>query len=250
MKRWGKRNRMNAMWSLSPRIQRRWIVLALLIIVPLFIFAFIDQQIREPFMQLAKLRVKQIAMDAMNESITMQIDRIESEPLVQFQRNAAGNITDYVVHPAAQLRLRTELIAAMKQHLHQVGRIVESVPLGQLWGSTLLTAFGPQIPIEFEPHGAVQVAYETRTRTAGINMVVVELYMRVDTDLTIIVPFDRKPVHVRTEVPVNYMLIVGDVPTYYYNSSGEPIGPNAYEAPFLSTPLKNGNGSNDQSTSP
>ncbi|MNP56458.1 Sporulation protein YunB [compost metagenome] len=72
-------------------------------------------------------------------------------------------------------------------------------------------------------------------------MILVEVYLRVKTELAVVVPFDMEPQSVETEIPVSYLLVVGDVPMYYYDSKGNPVGDKA-NAPNISIPaLPNNN---------
>ncbi len=56
----------------------------------------------------------------------------------------------------------------------------------------------------------------------GINMVLVEVYIRVIEEVAIVIPFDLEPEVVETEIPISYLLVVGDVPMYYYDGKGQP----------------------------
>ena len=55
-------------------------------------------------------------------------------------------------------------------------------------------------------------------------MILVEVYIRITAEMAIIIPFDTKPETVVTEIPISYLLVVGDVPMYYYDNKGNPSG--------------------------
>ncbi len=65
---------------------------------------------------------------------------------------------------------------------------------------------------------------QTRETDAGINMLLVEVYMKIHAEVMIYIPFDTKPEVLTTEFRLSYMLIVGDVPMYYFNHKGQPAG--------------------------
>ncbi|GJM72137.1 hypothetical protein HMSSN036_43530 [Paenibacillus macerans] len=60
--------------------------------------------------------------------------------------------------------------------------------------------------------------------------------MRVKTELAVVVPFDMQSQVVETEIPVSYLLVVGDVPMYYYDSKGNPVGESQANAPNIALP--------------
>jgi len=73
-------------------------------------------------------------------------------------------------------------------------------------------------------------------------MILVEVYIRIIAEVTIIIPFDTEPEIVETDIPISYLLVVGDVPMYYYDNTGKPVGESAAEAPNISVPLGQGSG--------
>lgn len=79
------------------------------------------------------------------------------------------------------------------------------------------------VPIRLVPAGAVKVDLNTRQKDAGINMLLVEVYIRIIAEVTIIIPFDTDSEIVETEVPISYLLVVGDVPMYYFDNKGKPL---------------------------
>src|SRR5690606_4157970 len=90
--------------------------------------------------------------------------------------------------------------------LDELTRIPEHIPLGQAFDSAIVASFGPDVPIRFVPEGAAIVELRTREHNAGINMLLVEVYMRITVEVTIIIPFDTEPEIVQTEVPISYLL--------------------------------------------
>jgi hypothetical protein len=105
--------------------------------------------------------------------------------------------------------------------------------------SAIIASFGPKIPIKFTPIGAVKVDLSTRQQDAGINMILVEVYIRITAEVAIIIPFDSKPEVVETEIPISYVLVVGDVPMYYYDSKGNPSGKTSSAPPSIAIPQIN-----------
>lgn len=73
-------------------------------------------------------------------------------------------------------------------------------------------------------------------------MILVEVYIRIIAEVTIIIPFDTEPELVETDIPISYLLVVGDVPMYYYDNTGKPVGESAAQAPNISVPLGEGAG--------
>jgi sporulation protein YunB len=194
-------------------------------------------------MHLAKIRVKQIATEAINEAITSQVTLGQDfDQLVNWKMDTSGKVSGFMLNYAEHMKITSNTFKVVQDTLNNVHQLSEHIPVGMALGSPLLASFGPGVPVRIEPQGAAKVELSTRQRDAGINMILVEVYIHVSVDVAVVIPFDMEHEMVDTEIPISYLLVVGDVPMYYYNSKGQPVGGNGEEAPNISIPL--GVGSN------
>lgn len=222
------------------RLRKRTIILVLL---GLFITsgaltaAYIDRHLGPPLMNVAQLRVKQIATQAINKAISEQVaSKSDFEQLVEWKTNNSGKVSGFMLNYAEHMRITSQTISTVQKTLDDVGSIPEHIPIGQAFGSTFIASYGPRVPVHFEPIGTVKVDLNTRQQDAGINMILVEVYIRIEAEVSIIIPFDTKPQQVITEIPISYLLVVGDVPMYYYDNKGQPVGQSAAQAPNIALP--------------
>lgn len=224
-----------------PRNRRKiWLFISIFILF-LFVlfFQYIERNMKEPIMHLAQIRVKQIATQSINDAITAQVaNQAGVDDLIDWKTDQAGKTTGFMLNYSAHMRITSDTIKTVRNTLDQVSKLSEHIPLGQALGSPIIASFGPKIPIKIEPKGEVKVDLDTRRQDVGINNVLVEVFLRVKTELSIVVPFDMGPQSVETEIPISYLLVVGDVPTYYYDNKGNPMGENGSNAPTISLPAQ------------
>ncbi|MDQ6420305.1 sporulation protein YunB [Paenibacillus sp. LHD-117] len=229
-----------------PRMRKRTLLLWMLVFMMLFTipsFIFIERNLRPPLMNIAKIRVKQVATQAINKAITDQVARkSEADKLIDWKMNANGKISGFMLNYAEHISITSETVQTVQAALSEIKDIPEHIPIGHAVGSAIISSFGPTVPVKFEPVGAAKVELSTRERNAGINMVLIEVYIKVVAEVSIIIPFDSEPELVDTEIPISYLLVVGDVPMYYYDSTGKPVGESAQQAPNISVPLEQGSG--------
>ncbi|WP_214628503.1 sporulation protein YunB [Paenibacillus agaridevorans] len=229
-----------------PRLRKRMILLWLLLFMIVFSipsFVFIERNLRPPLMNIAKVRVKQVATQAINKAITDQVaHKSEADKLIDWKMNADGKVSGFMLNYAEHISITSETVQTVQAALSEIKHIPEHIPIGHALGSAIISSFGPTVPVKFEPVGATKVELNTRERGAGINMVLVEVYIRVVAEVSIIIPFDTEPEVVETEIPISYLLVVGDVPMYYYDGTGKPVGESAAQAPNISVPLQQGAG--------
>lgn len=241
----GFRSRRRRGWTSRARrpLSRRkiWFIALIIFFVAVFQFInYVERHMREPIMHLAKIRVKQIATESINEAITSQVaNEQQVGNLIDWKTDDVGKITGFMLNYSAHMRITSDTIQTVRTTLDEVSRLSEHIPLGQALGSPILASFGPGIPIKIEPKGDVKVDLNTRRQDAGINNILVEVYLRVRTELAVVVPFDMEPQSVETEIPVSYLLVVGDVPMYYYDSKGNPVGDQG-GAPSIALPSASG----------
>lgn len=222
------------------RVSRRKLWLIISAVFVLFIFQFIgyvERNMKEPIKHLANIRVKQIATKSISDAIMAQVaNQTDITNLIDWKEDSSGKINGFMLNYSAHMRITSDTIKTVRQTLQNVSKLSEHIPLGQALGSPLLASFGPNIPIKIEPQGDVKVDINTRRQDAGINMILVEVYLRVKTELAVVVPFDMGAESVETEIPISYLLVVGDVPMYYYDNKGNPVGNNGSGAPTISLP--------------
>jgi len=244
MPRWGRRG-WRSHRHRTGNFSRRKLAFILILVFIFFIvqaFVFIERNLREPLMHVALMRVKQVATQAINKSITEQVahQTDASEKLIDWKTNASGKITAFMLNYGEHMKITSQTIETVQSTLSELGSIPEHIPIGQAFGSAVIASFGPRVPVKFEPLGAAKVDLNTRQKDAGINMILVEVYMRIVAEVSIIIPFDTRPELVETEIPISYLLVVGDVPMYYYDNKGNPVGDTAPGAPNISLPMEPG----------
>ncbi|WP_238327608.1 sporulation protein YunB [Paenibacillus gorillae] len=231
----------------SPRSRKKryWVLFALLVLLlgTIQSFVYIEKHLRPPLMKVAEIRIKQVATQAINKATTEEVvSNSDFEKLIDWKMNSAGKVSGFMLNYAEHTKIRAQTIDTVQSTLSDLKEIPERIPIGNALGSAIISSYGPRVPVKFEPVGAVKVDLNTRQKNAGINMILIEVYIHIVTEVAIIVPFETEPQLVETEIPISYLLVVGDVPMYYYDNKGNPLGDSAAQAPNISVPLTNGEG--------
>jgi sporulation protein YunB len=200
-------------------------------------FIYIEKNLKPPLASLAKIRIKQMATQSINSAISDRIaQNTNFEKLIDWRTDKNGKTTGFMLNYSEHMKITADTIKTVQNQLNTLQSFPEHIPLGQALKSPILASFGPNIPIKFVPAGAVKVDLSTRYQNAGINMLLVEVYLRIIAEVTIIIPMDTIPEVVETELPISYALVVGDVPTYYFDGKGNPLNTNPPLPSGLSLP--------------
>lgn len=218
--------------------KHKWIIAILLIAFLLLQgVMFLDRELRGPLMFLAKIRITQMATEAINTAITSEVAQsVDSDKLLEWKMNDAGKVTGLVLDYKEQMRITSATIEVVNRVLKEKEDIPEHIPIGHALNSPFISSIGPSVSVKFHPATAVKVDVLTKSTEAGINNLLVEVYVRIRTDIAVVIPFDQDPQQLETEIPLSYVMVVGDVPTYYYDNHGNPVGNSAPQAPVISLP--------------
>lgn len=219
--------------------KRRAFFIAMLIfsLFSLQSFIYIEKNLRPPIMHVAKLRIKQVVTQSVNAALTERISQGKSfDKIIDWQLDKNGKINGFMLNYVEHMKITSETVNTVQTLLSELGDIPEHVPVGQAFNSAIIASFGPKVPVKFTPIGVVKVDLSTRQQNAGINMILVEVYMKVTAEVSIVIPFDSQPEVVETEIPISYVLVVGDVPMYYYDSKGNPSGKTSAAPPSIAIP--------------
>lgn len=99
---------------------------------------------------------------------------------------------------------------------------VVEIPIGQATGNSVLANLGPKVPINLELIGSVQTDIIEEREEVGINGVLITLYVLVEADVQIVIPFSTELKNVSTKIMIDKHLVMGDVPDFYGGGSNSP----------------------------
>ncbi|TJY39829.1 sporulation protein YunB [Cohnella pontilimi] len=219
--------------------RKQWAILLLLLLLFAIVqsFVFFDKEIKGPLLFLAKVRIKQMATEAINTAITQEIAQTaDADKMISWKLDSQGKVTGFLIDYREQMKLTSRTIQTVERVLKEKEEVPEHIPIGHAMNSPLLSAFGPRVSVSFHPASAVRAEVGTRQTQSGINMLLVEVFIKIRTEIAVVIPFDQDPDTLETEIPLSYALVVGNVPMYYYDNQGNAVGSKAPQAPAISLP--------------
>lgn len=242
-----------------------------LIFISFFIFILtmiasiliVNEGIKPVLLDYAKVRVEQIANQAMGIAVSKKISEdLEAGDLIQVQYDDDGKVENYIFNAVVEnrvqrnvqyrvenflkllekgerpesgvpLEVELDLEPSEQELLNDVrekGLLVE-VPLGQALGVPLLANLGPKVPVNMEVIGSVGTEITSEIVQTGINGAYIHVNVHIEVEMMVVIPFASEPYRVVQDIPVTKVFHPGDVPNYYHEG-GEgsdlsiPIDPN------------------------
>ncbi|BAH45800.1 conserved hypothetical protein [Brevibacillus brevis NBRC 100599] len=216
----------------NPLSRTRAFLIALVIFFVLTIqtLVFLQNRLEPTLIILATKKAEQLAKEAITDAVTKRISQqgVDFNQIVKIEKNNKGQIQAYQFNFKEYARIVGETTARVQNKLQEFEqeKVDRTIPLGLATGNSFLASMGPNLPVTFVPIGSVKTKLETELKEAGINMVLATVYIFVEVDLRIVIPFATEEQTVTTKIPITHSLIIGDVPTYLYNNSeGKPDVP-------------------------
>ncbi|HET7521680.1 MAG TPA: sporulation protein YunB [Bacillales bacterium] len=202
----------------------------------------INQGLKPTLMTFAKMKTESIAQRAITYAVGRQIE--EASENVQFiykEKDENGNVELVTIDMSEVNQFITQTTERVQNFLTQLekgkleeflsshgvevvsgqyGPAIMTIPLGQATNNALLANLGPEVPVRFRVVGNVNTNPKERIVSAGINFVHYRLYVHVEVEVSVIIPFAAEPEIVESDIPIANTLVKGDVP-YYYSEGGE-----------------------------
>lgn len=213
------------------------IILILLTLISVQGFLFVEKNLEPALKEIAKTYVKQIATLTITDAISKKIseEMTEENQIAIIKEDSDGRITLISFDHARMASIITQVTDRANRQLMELSREPIKIPIGQALNSNILAQYGPNVPISLVPMGAAKADIEIRLKEAGINVVSIEAILIIEAGVRIVIPFSSEEALVRTEFPIDNLILPGDVPQYYFKGSDGSTVP----IPNISVP--NGN---------
>ncbi|MFP4017147.1 MAG: sporulation protein YunB, partial [Halanaerobiales bacterium] len=180
-----------------------WRVVITFIILLLIIFYCVHRSITPAFFNLAEVKVKNIANQAINQAVAKEVENIDYQDIIKYVYNEQGEVVLMQPDIKSINTFTTSMSLAIQQELEKVSREVVKIPLTRILGVDILAGYGPDLDMQIVPAGfTVPPEVNDSFSAAGINQTRHKIYLMVAVDFKMIVPFSSKNVEVIAEVPV------------------------------------------------
>ena len=235
---------------ISPPGQRILMLTIIIFIISIFAsIIIIDRGIKPVLMDIAKEKTNEFATRAINSAVRFA-EEYDFTDVANITYDNDGNIVVYRLNQSAISEINRNATDRVEEFFQRVNRgdpldfdhtsgegyeypegaeeriikdptLVE-IPLGQVTGNTVLANLGPRIPINLEIIGTVRTNVVREEEEFGINGTWISFYLKVETDVQVIIPFSSEVTTVSTEIYIDGGALMGDVPDFYGGDSSGP----------------------------
>lgn len=201
--------------------EKRRLIKIVCIIVIGFTFAYFVLQSIKPIMeQQCKNMAKSIATKISNNEATEVMKKYTYDDLLIITKDENGNIKMVGTNVITVNEIISDIPVHMQEALEKSENNSFSIRLGSFLGSNLFAGRGPNVNIKMEVAGNLDTELKSEFVAAGINQTLHKIYLEIKCNVIILTPFETMEEQIVNQVLLAEGLIVGEVPSSYYNLEG------------------------------
>lgn len=204
-------------------IEKKIIFMLLLFLVMCVVFAvLIDAKASGVLGAMAADKAKNVAMQAINDSVSEVIDSDEEsyKELVDYRYDDEGNIISVNTNINLTNAIEGAILDGVVKRINSASRCPVSIPVGTLIGSDLLVGRGPAITFFISLSGNARSGIENLFESTGINQSRHQIQIRVEADISIILSGRSMSTSVENTIVIGETIIVGQIPESYVRQPG------------------------------
>ena len=194
-------------------------VIAIILIAFTFAY-FIIQAIKPIMRQQCKNMAKSVATKVCNNEATEVMKKYSYDDLLIIKKDDEGNVKMVGTNVITVNEIISDIPIHIQEALEKSENNNFNIRLGSFLGSNLFAGRGPNVNIKMEVIGNLDTDLKSEFTAAGINQTLHKIYLEIKCNVIILTPFETIEEQIMNQVLLAEGLIVGDVPSSYYNLEG------------------------------
>ena len=213
-------NNLNQFFQNNNIINKKLIKTAIIVIIAVFIANRIIATIEPTVNILCIDMAKAIATKVSNEQATIVMEKYKYDDISNVIKDDKGNIKMIQMNVITVNAITSDVALKIQDGLENYNSKEFSIKLGTFTGSKILSGRGPNVPIKMATVGNVETNLVSQFSQSGINQTLHRIYLNVSCNVTVLTPFDSIEQNIVNQVLIAEAVIVGEVPSNYYNLNG------------------------------
>lgn len=155
-----------------------------------------------------------------NNKATEVMANYTYEDFVKINKDSNGNISMLQSNIITINEITSDVAAKIQQELMEDNQSTMRIKLGSLTGIRVLAGLGPEINIQLVTAGSVETKVRSEFESVGINQTIHRIYLEIECYANILTPYRVVEEKITNEVLLIENVVVGLVPSTYYNLEG------------------------------
>ena len=200
--------------------RRKVVEIIVVLIIAFSVVKLVLDAVLPIFNTLCENRAKSIATIISNEQATIVMTEHSYAQLFTIEKDNNGNVVMIKANVVPINEIISDVANKIQEQIDQRGREDVEIALGSFTGFKLLAGRGPGIKIRISSIGNVETDLRSEFTSQGINQTLHRVYLQVKCRVSILTPFNDIEQEITNQVLLAENVIVGNLPSTYYNLEG------------------------------
>jgi len=189
-----------------------------------FIIGVIVKAVAPVFNKLCTEKAKSIATIITNDETTNAIIDYQYSDFIVIHKDEAGNVLMLESNMKNINIVISDVANRIQKSINNTKEEDVNISLGSFTGVRLLAGSGFKVPIRISTVGNVKTDVRSEFKSKGINQTLHRLYLQIETEISILTPFNTINERITNQLILAENIIVGEIPETYYNLEGMTEG--------------------------
>ncbi len=210
------------------------IVLVIVLILTYILVKLFTEKSRNILLEYAKNKSVEISTIVINESIKQAILEEQTSDILKIDKNNSDEIlginfdniktnkilydmNNSMINNIKEIELGSISSAnnKLKNDFFDTKNMIFQIPFNVINEKPILIGIGPKIPFKLEILSSVTNNIVTNVKEYGINNSLIELFLEIEINVQIILPFTSERTTINKKIPISTKIIQGKIPEYY-----------------------------------
>ena len=172
------------------------------------------------FNKLCTEKAKSIATIITNDETTNAIIDYQYSDFIVIHKDEVGNILMLESNMKNINIVISDVANRIQKSINNTNEVRVNLSLGSFTASSFFSGSGFKIPIKISTVGNVKTDIRSEFKSKGINQTLHRLYLQIETQISILTPFNTIQESITNQLILAENIIVGEIPETYYNLEG------------------------------
>ena len=179
------------------------------------------------FETLCKDKAKSVATMITNEETTKIIEKYNYDTFFTIQKDEKGSIQIINANVLRINQVTSDIAVAIQKALDNNEKNKIYIHSGAITGIRFLSGTGPRIPLKIASVGNIDTDLRSEFISQGVNQTLHRVYLNIKTNVSILSSFNTIESSIENQVLIAEHVIIGEIPSNYYNFNGMENGKEA-----------------------
>lgn len=193
-------------------------ILTAVLIFVVLVVAFFEVTVRERLELSIIAQVKTVSSSAINTAVGEYIkeNMDVGNKMVEINSDESGNVKSISENAFIVNQFKTDITNAAQSYVDSVmSKHGIKVQLGNFTGLTILSEFGPYIPMDVDATSSIGCEVISTFESCGVNQTLHRLELKMDVDIYVGNPFRIESIAYSTNYEISQTIVVGNIPSAY-----------------------------------